>query len=97
VHQQHLRYIQSKGSQKDPVELFDLDLSKQIKEWRDAGDRIVLVMDLNGHPLHNNLYNQFKEHRIEMEEFSHKFWGRRLSTPIQLVNLLLTEHTNLQK
>ncbi len=75
VYQQHLRYIQSKGSQKDPVELFDLDLSKQIKEWRDTGDRIVLVMDLNGHPLHNNLYNQLKERRTEMEEFSHKCWG----------------------
>ncbi len=75
VYQQHLRYIQSKGSQKDPVELFDLDLSKQIKEWRDTGDRIVLVMDLNGHPPHNNLYNQLKERRTEMEEFSHKCWG----------------------
>jgi hypothetical protein len=75
VYQQHLRYIQSKGSQKDPVELFDLDLSKQIKEWQDAGDRIVLIVDLNGHPLHNNLYNQLEERRTEMEEFSHKCWG----------------------
>jgi hypothetical protein len=55
VYQQHLRYIQSKGLQKDPVELFDRDLSKQIKEWQDAGERIVLAMDINGHPLHNNL------------------------------------------
>ncbi len=75
VYQQYLRYIQSKGLQKDPVELFDFDLSKQIKEWQDAGDRIVLVIDLNGHPLHNNLYNQLKECRTEMEEFSHKCWG----------------------
>ncbi len=57
VYQQHLRYIQSKRLQKDPVELFDFNLSKQIKEWQDAGDRMVLVMDLNSHPLHNNLYN----------------------------------------
>ena len=33
VYQQHLRYIQSKGLQSNPVELFDLNLSKQIKEW----------------------------------------------------------------
>jgi hypothetical protein len=33
VYQQHLRYIQSKVLQKDPVELFDFNLSKQIKEW----------------------------------------------------------------
>ncbi len=57
VYQQHLRFIQSKGLQKDPVELLGLNLSKQIKEWQDAGDRIVIVMDLNDHPLHNNLYN----------------------------------------
>ncbi len=75
VYQQHLRYIQSKGLQKDPVELFNRDLSKQIKEWRDAGDKIVLAADLNGHPLHNNLYNQLKERRTGMEEFSHKCWG----------------------
>ncbi len=33
------------------------------------------MIDLNGHPLHNNLYNQLKEHRTEMEEFSHMCWG----------------------
>jgi hypothetical protein len=75
VYQQHMRYIQSMGLQKDPVELFNLNLSKQIMEWQGAGERIVLVMDLNGHPLHNNLYNQLRECRTEMEEFSHKCWG----------------------
>ncbi len=75
VYQQHLTYIQSKGLPKDPVELFDQDLSKQIKEWRDAGERIVLVADLNGYPLHNNLYIQVTERRTGMEEFSHKCWG----------------------
>jgi hypothetical protein len=31
----------------DPVELFNHDLCKQIKEWQDAGERIVLAIDLN--------------------------------------------------
>ncbi len=75
VYQQHMRYIQSMGLQKDPVELFDLNLSKQIMEWQGTGERILLVMDLNGHSLHDNLYNQLKEHRTDMEEFSHKCWG----------------------
>jgi hypothetical protein len=79
MYQQHMRYIQSMGLQKDPVELFDLDLSKRIMEWQGAGERIILVVDLNGHPLHNNLYNQLKEHRTEMEEFSHKCWGPKAS------------------
>ena len=61
VYQQHLRYIQSKGFKLNPVELFDLDLSKQIAEWQGAGEIIVLVIDLNGHPLHKNFYKQLKE------------------------------------
>ncbi len=75
VYQQQLGYIQSCGLQTDPVTMFDTNLSKQIKEWRGAGERIVLVIDVNGHPLHNNLYQQLQERRTEMDEFSHKCWG----------------------
>jgi hypothetical protein len=75
VYQQHMRYIQSRGLQTDPVTLFDSNLSKQIKEWRGAGERIVLVIDVNGHPLHNDLYQQLQECKTEMEKFSHKCWG----------------------
>ena len=75
VYQQHLRYIQSRGLATDPASLFDANLSKQIKEWRGAGKRIVLVIDVNGHPLYNNLYRQLQERSTEMEEFSHKCWG----------------------
>jgi hypothetical protein len=35
----------------------------------------VLVIDVNGHPLHNYLYRQLRERGTEMEEFSHKCWG----------------------
>jgi hypothetical protein len=55
VYQQQLRYIQSRGLETDPVSLFNDDLSKQIKEWRGAGERIVLAMDMNAHPLYNSL------------------------------------------
>jgi hypothetical protein len=38
------------------------DTSKSIiKEWRDAGERKVLVIDIIGHLLHNNLYSQLKD------------------------------------
>ncbi len=33
VYKQHMWYIQTMGLQKNPVELFDLNLSKQITEW----------------------------------------------------------------
>jgi hypothetical protein len=75
VYQQHMRYIQSQGLQTDPVTLFDSNLSKQIKEWRSAGERIVLAIDVNGHPLHNDLYQQLQARKTEMEEFSHKCCG----------------------
>jgi hypothetical protein len=32
----------TRGLPTDPVDLFDSNLSKQIKEWRDVGERIVL-------------------------------------------------------
>jgi hypothetical protein len=51
IYQQQLRYIQAHGINCSPVELFDRDLAKQIKEWRKSGERIVLVMDVNDHPL----------------------------------------------
>ncbi len=57
------------------MSLFDYELSKQIKEWRDQGERVVLVIDVNGHPLHIKLYRQLKERQTNMEEFSHKYWG----------------------
>jgi hypothetical protein len=75
VYQQHMHYIQSRGLQTDPASLFDSGLSKQIKEWRGAGESIVLAIDINGHPLHNDLYRQLQERKPEMEELSHKCWG----------------------
>ncbi len=79
VYQQHIQYIQTRGLQIDPVTLFDSNPSKKIKEWRCVGERIVLVINVNGHPLHNDLYRQLQEHRTEMEEFSHKCWGPKSS------------------
>ncbi len=75
AYQQHMRCIQSQGLQTDPVTLFDSNLSKQIKEWRGAGERTVFAIDVNGHPLHNDLYQQLQERKTEMEEYSHKCWG----------------------
>jgi hypothetical protein len=36
VYQQHLRYTKSKRLKSNSMELFDLNLSKQITEWRGA-------------------------------------------------------------
>jgi hypothetical protein len=74
VYQQHVRYIQERGLHYIPVDLFDHDLSKQIKEWWKQGKRILLLMDVNDHPLCNKFYSLLKEQNTNMEEFSHKCW-----------------------
>jgi hypothetical protein len=65
--------------QTNPVDLFDQDLSRQIQEWRKQGERVLVLMDVNGHPLKNNFYSALQERQTNMEEFSHKRWG--LSEP----------------
>ncbi len=34
----------------------------------------MLAIDVNGHPLHNDLYRQLQPRKTEMEEFSHRCW-----------------------
>jgi len=55
--------------------LFDRDLAKQIKEWRKAGERIVLVMDVNDNPLTSRFYQQLQKEQTGLDEFTHKCWG----------------------
>ncbi len=61
VYQQHVRHIQSRGLPYNPVELFEHDLCKQIKEWRARGKRILLMIDINGHPLRNKFYTNLQK------------------------------------
>ena len=75
VYQQHVRYIQARGLQCNPVELFDHNLSQKIKEWRKQGKRIILLMDVTDHPLHNNFYTLLNKCSTNMEEFSQKCRG----------------------
>jgi hypothetical protein len=75
VYQQHLWYIQSMGLTYSPVELFNHDLSKQIKEWRAKGKRILLMMDIKDHPLCQKFYSKLIENNSEVNEFTHKCWG----------------------
>jgi hypothetical protein len=77
VYQQHMQCIQSRGLSSNPVNLFDNDLSKQVKEWRGKGKRVITLMDINDHPLQNKLYRKLKDHNTNMEEFTHKCWGSK--------------------
>ena len=78
VYQQHIRYMQRTGLPGTPVQMFDRDLTEQIKKWRATGERVVLLMDVNANPLKNNLYKNIGGGPEGMQEFSHTCWG---STP----------------
>ncbi len=75
IYQQQLHYIQKRGLTCSPVELFDKDLVQQIKEWRDKGGLIVLLMDINNHPLNSKFYQRLQQEHTDLEEFTHKCWG----------------------
>ncbi len=75
VYQQHMQYIQLRGLSSNPVNLFNNNLSKQVKEWRGKGERLIILMDINNHPLRNKFYKKIKDHNTDMEEFTHKCWG----------------------
>ncbi len=47
VYQQQLRYIQAKGLNVTPLELFNKDLTKQLSKRHTAEEKIVLLMDVN--------------------------------------------------
>ncbi len=70
-----MRYIQSRGLATNPANPFDQDLTKQIKEWRGKGERILIMMDINNHPLRNNFYTKLHTHNTDLDKFTHKCWG----------------------
>jgi len=40
-----------------------------------SGERIVLMMDINDHPLTSKFYQQLQKEQTGLEEFTHKCWG----------------------
>jgi hypothetical protein len=59
----------------NPINLFNNNLSKQIKEWRGKGERVIILMDINDHPLWNKFYKKLNVHNTNMEEFTYNCWG----------------------
>jgi hypothetical protein len=70
-----MQYIQSRGLAFNPTDLFDHNLSKQVKEWIGKGKRIIIMMDINDHSLQNKFYKNLNDQNTNMEEFIHKCWG----------------------
>jgi hypothetical protein len=75
IHQQRLRYIQNKGLNTTPLELFDKDLTNHITKWWEEGDRIILLMGVNNHLIEGKFSRKLAPMNPDMHEFSHKCWG----------------------
>jgi hypothetical protein len=46
-----------------------------VKEWRGRGKRVLIMVDVNNHPLQNKFYTKLQEQNTELEEFTYKCWG----------------------
>ena len=77
-YQQIKRYCQNNELEnEDPKELFKKDFSKQCKDWKSNGERLFIIMDTNDHIMTSSLTSKLAEEGIELEEFSHNFWGEK--------------------
>ena len=47
IYQQQLRYIQERGLDMTPSELFMVDFEAQLRTWKDQGDRLLVSIDMN--------------------------------------------------
>jgi hypothetical protein len=60
-----------------PQQLFDKDLIHQCNLWRKSGERIILMKDANEHVLTGEFNRAIVCAGLDLEEFTHKFWGAR--------------------
>ena len=60
VYRQQRRYFREKGIQACPRALFRRDLLACLKEWRNQGDRLILMMDANENLANGPLSNALK-------------------------------------
>ena len=74
VYQQHVRYIQTNRLSCTPYQLFVDDLTKQIKCWTEAGDRILLFIDANEDIRTGLIARSLTSTDIGLQEISHKVW-----------------------
>ena len=64
VYQQHLRYIQQNNLNTTPHRLFMIDFLASVINWRKAGERLIIMADMNEHVLKGQLARRLLESRI---------------------------------
>jgi len=75
VYQQHLRYIQRHRMDTTPHQMFMVDFLASIINWMKAGERILIMADMNEHILRGQLARQLLN--LGLFEATHTSWGER--------------------
>ena len=71
VYKQQWRYIQEKGLKTNPKSMFREDLLHALRQWKQEGDRLILMMDANENVQTGFMCKQMGEEDIDMVEAVH--------------------------
>ena len=74
---QHRQYFRERGDERNPRELFRHNLIKQLKEWRRAGDKIILMLDANEDMDVGPLSRMLRHRSLGMKEIVKTRTGQR--------------------
>ncbi len=72
IYQQHARYMARCGLLGTPRELFQTDIISSITRWIEAGDKIILFINMNEHILTGTLPREF--FCLGLLEATHEYW-----------------------
>ena len=66
------RYIQQHGIRtRDPKQMFEDDLCAALRQWREQGDRLILMMDANENVYSGKFGQRLSEEGIDLKEAVH--------------------------
>ena len=75
VYQQHLCFIQLNRWNITPYELFMIDFMAAIIRWTNAGERLLIFIDMNEHILKGQLASKLLS--LGLMEATHQSWGEK--------------------
>jgi len=81
VFRQHMNYIYTHGLNTTPYRLFVDDITRQLKQWRAQGDRLLLFIDANEHVVRGPLARRLQADDISLREIGNTFWPDKSAEP----------------
>ena len=93
VYQQHLRYIQHHKLNTTPHRMFMVDFLAAVINWRNAGEWLIIMADMNEHVLTGKLARRLLS--LGLQEATHTSWGSMEPNTHINGSRLLTRYTTL--